>query len=131
MEGLIIGVPISFTKTKQFKSFMKRLVAVNGSLLRFTDTVNLIHHIQSLQSAFDCLGCVDELRPGASWGDEENEVIKKASKASKQGGKDALSGIPEADVLRDQQVSNGASRAIGVEPSNVQLLGHGDVIGKR
>ena len=72
MEGLIIGVPINFTKTKQFKSFMRSLVAVNGSLLRFSDTVNLIHHIKSLQSVFDFLGCADELRPGASSGDVES-----------------------------------------------------------
>ena len=69
MEGLIIGVPISLTKTKQFKSFMKKLVAVNGSMLRFTDTVNLIHHTKSLQSVLDSLGCVDELGLGACWGD--------------------------------------------------------------
>ena len=98
MEGLIIGVPINFTKTKQFKSFMKRLVAVNGSMLRFTDTVNLIHHIKSLQSVFDSLGCVDELGPGANWGDMENQVIKKASEASKQGSKqDAAGGVLEEE----------------------------------
>jgi hypothetical protein len=84
MEGLIIGVPISFTKTKQFKTFMKSLMAVNGSLFRFVDTVNLIHHIKSLQSVFDSLGRAEELGSGASWSDVESEVIKKSSKDSKQ-----------------------------------------------
>ena len=115
MEGLIIGVPINFTKTKQFKSFMKSLVAVNGSLLRFSDTVNLIHHIKSLQSVFDSLGCADELRPGASWGDVESEVImKKSSKASKRVRKDAVLGNSQVEPSSEQLLDSSKERGLSL-----------------
>ena len=130
MEGLIIGVPINFTKTKQFRSFMKRVVAVNGSMLRFTDTINLLHHIKSLQSLFDSLGCANELGPGANWGDVGSQVIKKASEASKQGNKDALTGDFRATVGVRGKTPNGTSRS-SVESSSAQLRDHGDVARKR